>query len=101
MEGMILVVSDTEDAFEVKPGPHSRMMPLKYFTYLPTPFAIKRVTDGAMGYIVNTSPDTLHITYSLVNTLQQIGPRDDYLLPMQAKEIGAAPHTTFWHVQIA
>lgn len=58
---------------------------------------IYRLLDGT-GYILNVSPKLLQVTYSTPNHDESFGPTHDYIPPMQAKEIGAAPLKVQWTV---
>lgn len=62
---------------------------------------IKRLTDSRthkrhIGYILNTRYHLLRVLY-FRDDHTRVGPTHDYILPMQAKEIGAGPGVT-WEV---
>ena len=51
---------------------------------------IRRLIDGATGYILNTGPRPMQVRYRLPSG-RLVGPSHEYIMPMQAKEIGCAP----------
>lgn len=71
----------------------------------------KHERDGR-AYLVNLSPSILLTTYMAYKeggkifdppdgVIRTFGPKTDYLMPMQAREIGGAPSSTVWVVQRA
>ena len=69
----------------------------------------KHERDGR-AYIVNISPSVLLTSYMAYKNggkifdppdgvIRTFGPKTDYLMPMQAREIGGAPSSTVWVVQ--
>ena len=101
-----IIVSNTPDAFAVRDhrncpdGDFHHVGQYESFCVMDGQ-CIKRSTDGAVGFIVNTSADTLQVMYSPLDHRISFGPGTDFILPMEAKEIGAAPESVLWRVRRA
>lgn len=52
---------------------------------------INRHKDGVSGYILNTTPYVMEMTYVLKTTGDCVGPTSDVILPGQFREIGCGP----------
>ena len=101
----VTIISEEPGAFNLHfDGNEPFLMEGYYFTTGDAPFGVSRVKDKVQGLIVNTSPYGLKVTYSSLRPEQlgeKFGPVLDFIVPMQAKEIGAAPNSVLWQIEFA
>ena len=100
----VTIIMDEDSAINIHYGDEEPFAIYGNFFTSEVPFGISRIKDKVQGLIVNTSPYTLRVTYSSLKIEQfgeEFGPVLDYILPMQAKELGAAPNSVLWNIEIA
>ena len=98
----VTIISEKPGAFNVHIG-NGGPIPIQYLFTSYAPFGVSRVKDKVQGLVVNTSSHTLRVTYSSLRPEQlgeKFGPVLDYILPMQAKELGAAPNSVLWNIEV-
>ena len=100
----VTIIMDEDSAFKVHLGDEEPFPIYGNFFTGNVPFGVSRIKDKVQGLIINTSPYTLRVTYSSLRPGQEgekFGPVLDYILPMQAKELGAAPNSVLWNIELA
>ena len=105
--GKFLAISELPDAFKLRQhGPTDTWNVVGNLKEVGIPngakMALARNASGdGRGWIINLGPSIISFSYWIyrdtVRGAQQVGPTTDYLMPMQAREIGLGPNMQ-WHI---